>query len=163
MSVSIFHFSIFFCVLFHVFFFFFLMIRRPPRSTLFPYTTLFRSLQVVLERDLRGGMHREALVAAAALALSTSERVLLVRRGVQKHREIAADGLEAEADHLLGRRADDDVIPVLHRQAQQFVAHRPADDVRLHSAMSNCGMTSVSRCAASIHSRIAGSASTASA
>src|SRR2546430_9896414 len=28
------------------FFFFFLMIRRPPRSTLFPYTTLFRSLEV---------------------------------------------------------------------------------------------------------------------
>src|SRR2546430_5654336 len=29
----------------HSFFFFFLMIRRPPRSTLFPYTTLFRSLR----------------------------------------------------------------------------------------------------------------------
>src|ERR1019366_10785418 len=28
---------------FYVYFFFFLMIRRPPRSTLFPYTTLFRS------------------------------------------------------------------------------------------------------------------------
>src|SRR6266478_6698751 len=27
-------------------FFFFLMIRRPPRSTLFPYTTLFRSAEV---------------------------------------------------------------------------------------------------------------------
>src|SRR5215211_8422979 len=27
------------------FFFFFLMIRRPPRSTLFPYTTLFRSIR----------------------------------------------------------------------------------------------------------------------
>src|SRR5688572_31878068 len=27
----------------YVFIFFFLMIRRPPRSTLFPYTTLFRS------------------------------------------------------------------------------------------------------------------------
>src|SRR6267378_7484218 len=27
----------------HVLVFFFLMIRRPPRSTLFPYTTLFRS------------------------------------------------------------------------------------------------------------------------
>src|SRR5260370_14854562 len=27
----------------HLLFFFFLMIRRPPRSTLFPYTTLFRS------------------------------------------------------------------------------------------------------------------------
>src|SRR2546426_12181176 len=30
-----------FCL--HSLFFFFLMIRRPPRSTLFPYTTLFRS------------------------------------------------------------------------------------------------------------------------
>src|SRR2546429_8947946 len=28
------------------FLFFFLMIRRPPRSTLFPYTTLFRSKQI---------------------------------------------------------------------------------------------------------------------
>src|SRR2546426_9331727 len=28
--------------------FFFLMIRRPPRSTLFPYTTLFRSLAAVV-------------------------------------------------------------------------------------------------------------------
>src|SRR2546425_8833176 len=31
--------------------FFFLMIRRPPRSTLFPYTTLFRSRPVVLPRE----------------------------------------------------------------------------------------------------------------
>src|SRR2546429_2203316 len=32
---------------FHIVFsFFFLMIRRPPRSTLFPYTTLFRSVRV---------------------------------------------------------------------------------------------------------------------
>src|SRR3712207_7597039 len=30
-------------------FFFFLMIRRPPRSTLFPYTTLFRSPQVEVQ------------------------------------------------------------------------------------------------------------------
>src|SRR5438874_8699277 len=29
-------------------FFFFLMIRRPPRSTLFPYTTLFRSVVVCM-------------------------------------------------------------------------------------------------------------------
>src|SRR3989475_12180501 len=30
--------------------FFFLMIRRPPRSTLFPYTTLFRSLKLTVPR-----------------------------------------------------------------------------------------------------------------
>src|SRR2546430_7880814 len=36
------------------FFFFFLMIRRPPRSTLFPYTTLFRSARAVFRRERRG-------------------------------------------------------------------------------------------------------------
>src|SRR5256885_7872062 len=36
-------FSLYRFVYIFVFFFFFLMIRRPPRSTLFPYTTLFRS------------------------------------------------------------------------------------------------------------------------
>src|SRR5256884_9463618 len=34
------------------FFFFFLMIRRPPRSTLFPYTTLFRSPRPRVSRGL---------------------------------------------------------------------------------------------------------------
>src|SRR3712207_8458749 len=49
--------------------FFFLMIRRPPRSTLFPYTTLFRSQRVGLvevrgrarhlaQLELRRGSHR---------------------------------------------------------------------------------------------------------
>src|SRR2546430_8312835 len=40
-------------------FFFFLMIRRPPRSTLFPYTTLFRSLA----HGVQGELHRVARVA----------------------------------------------------------------------------------------------------
>src|SRR5258707_4153058 len=46
-------------------FFFFLMIRRPPRSTLFPYTTLFRSRQIassVCARD-RGDRGGEICVA----------------------------------------------------------------------------------------------------
>src|SRR2546428_1305422 len=34
--------------------FFFLMIRRPPRSTLFPYTTLFRSPSIRSARDRAG-------------------------------------------------------------------------------------------------------------
>src|SRR3712207_7530256 len=36
---------------------FFLMIRRPPRSTLFPYTTLFRSSALVLVRDKADADH----------------------------------------------------------------------------------------------------------
>src|SRR2546430_6598413 len=44
--------------------FFFLMIRRPPRSTLFPYTTLFRSRHLHRDqrpdpRDRPGEQHRE--------------------------------------------------------------------------------------------------------
>src|SRR5256885_3753312 len=40
-----------------VLFFFFLMIRRPPRSTLFPYTTLFRSLRGTHE-SVRGALEQ---------------------------------------------------------------------------------------------------------
>src|SRR5256885_17209283 len=43
--------------------FFFLMIRRPPRSTLFPYTTLFRSSGDLLER--RVVEHQAPLTAVA--------------------------------------------------------------------------------------------------
>src|SRR5260370_32420450 len=41
--------------------FFFLMIRRPPRSTLFPYTTLFRSVSKFRrsQRGLPGCEHRD--------------------------------------------------------------------------------------------------------
>src|SRR5215212_2274723 len=52
-------------------FFFFLMIRRPPRSTLFPYTTLFRSQ---VERRLAGG---ERLVLAGEVAGDGPPVVLL--------------------------------------------------------------------------------------
>src|SRR2546422_6188472 len=43
------------------FFFFFLMIRRPPRSTLFPYTTLFRSHD---PDDQEDGHQTDAALAA---------------------------------------------------------------------------------------------------
>src|SRR2546430_3311988 len=45
-----------------IFFFFFLMIRRPPRSTLFPYTTLFRSLY----RAAEGSISRPRVKSATA-------------------------------------------------------------------------------------------------
>src|SRR2546426_5987637 len=51
------------------FFFFFLMIRRPPRSTLFPYTTLFRSPRPSREgkgRRAAAHLHRPAHTLACA-------------------------------------------------------------------------------------------------
>src|SRR2546429_5381417 len=41
-------------------FVFFLMIRRPPRSTLFPYTTLFRSLSVA-QRQVRRRLRQASI------------------------------------------------------------------------------------------------------
>src|SRR2546430_9035974 len=50
-------------------FFFFLMIRRPPRSTLFPYTTLFRSTNLSLFCRQRPPMRNGALAVSAASAV----------------------------------------------------------------------------------------------
>src|SRR6478609_11597860 len=50
MHLSMYIFNLSFNLCSHFSFFFFLMIRRPPRSTLFPYTTLFRSHQPPPER-----------------------------------------------------------------------------------------------------------------
>src|SRR3712207_1139718 len=61
-------------------FFFFLMIRRPPRSTLFPYTTLFRS-GLARIRDARGP---DALAGFGSAKGSNEEAYLfqkLVRTG----------------------------------------------------------------------------------
>src|SRR5256885_17038549 len=47
--------------------FFFLMIRRPPRSTLFPYTTLFRSLTPRFQLVLQSVAQQQGSAAAAQL------------------------------------------------------------------------------------------------
>src|SRR6266540_7325142 len=58
-------------------FFFFLMIRRPPRSTLFPYTTLFRSR---LEVPPPGGEALGSLVAAGlSLGHETDKRAQVLQ------------------------------------------------------------------------------------
>src|SRR5690349_22850105 len=55
-----------------VLFVFFLMIRRPPRSTLFPYTTLFRSAIVAAVRS--GRLAESVLDAAVARVLRRRAR-----------------------------------------------------------------------------------------
>src|SRR2546430_12541682 len=66
------------------------MIRRPPRSTLFPYTTLFRSLEspvLDMQPDIRTNLERvrERIARAAERAGRRAEDVLLV--GVSKDRK----------------------------------------------------------------------------
>src|SRR2546427_7961077 len=60
-------------------FFFFLMIRRPPRSTLFPYTTLFRSRVAFSElptrlRTARASYSRRAFISEPPTRQRTQDR-----------------------------------------------------------------------------------------
>src|SRR3989441_10815030 len=66
-------------------FFFFLMIRRPPRSTLFPYTTLFRSLPAARPQGSRRSPGR---ARAGAGATDRSDRSVLVPRSEEHTSEL---------------------------------------------------------------------------
>src|SRR2546430_11703817 len=61
------------------------MIRRPPRSTLFPYTTLFRSArqQLVVQIPMLGRHPRDGELRAHPLAGGPSDRAAPVRIGGQ--------------------------------------------------------------------------------
>src|SRR3989441_7165089 len=85
------------------------MIRRPPRSTLFPYTTLFRSL-FRLAADAQPGVRQgvqpvEADVLAALLALA-----VLLRRGVE-----AAQRLVHVPEVAALLRCEQERLLLLHR------------------------------------------------
>src|SRR5215204_4169230 len=73
-----------------ILFFFFLMIRRPPRSTLFPYTTLFRS-------------HLPYVVDAERVRAVGADPLDLLR--VRRVREVDVDP-EVELAHARPRVAD---------------------------------------------------------
>src|SRR2546429_4145756 len=90
--------------------FFFLMIRRPPRSTLFPYTTLFRSL------ELRARFHPVALAGEEA-----PERH--ARREQRAGKEAALE-VAPRVQHVLGIHAGS------ARAALGTAAHLPARGVR---------------------------------
>src|SRR2546428_6523027 len=64
-------------------FFFFLMIRRPPRSTLFPYTTLFRSELAGVTLDGREGKPRDLLVGDARRARELAGETRIDRKSTR--------------------------------------------------------------------------------
>src|SRR2546426_2509403 len=76
-------------------FFFFLMIRRPPRSTLFPYTTLFRSL-------LRQGPRRTRLSPWHAMGPRLDTRSLRIglRRVERKNKNCRDERSEEHTSEL---------------------------------------------------------------
>src|SRR5437660_5703009 len=110
--------------------FFFLMIRRPPRSTLFPYTTLFRSPDLEplgepprdlreqrarrdrsdhtvghLEAELLGGLERERL---------RTLRVVRAHVDVHERPVVLAGELRAETVHIVVVAAHRDQVRPVH-------------------------------------------------
>src|SRR2546428_1399923 len=71
------------------------MIRRPPRSTLFPYTTLFRSLAYVVNRKLIPG---HQLLAFLALAPVVIPGVVLAVAGDDHRSEEHTSELQSRSD-----------------------------------------------------------------
>src|SRR2546429_4296857 len=86
-------------------FFFFLMIRRPPRSTLFPYTTLFRSLKPVREW---AGMHntrfRSQNYGTPPVTLSSNALVDLPEGEGWKWKDFSAVRWASSANHVYDRQ-----------------------------------------------------------
>src|SRR3712207_7591488 len=68
------------------------MIRRPPRSTLFPYTTLFRSHFPKSEKLLEEAKRRFAI-----------EELLIIEMGILKNR-FPVDSLNSSLYHLKGEK-----------------------------------------------------------
>src|SRR2546430_4722342 len=78
------------------------MIRRPPRSTLFPYTTLFRS--PVAEGP--AGQVLEAAVAEEGIALEAEEHIAARRLGQPSQPSIRLDGQRLERRQRTAPRLD---------------------------------------------------------
>ena len=75
-------------------FFFFLMIRRQPRSTLFPHTTLFRSITLALEAF--------AAAVDAAFALRVEDRLGSLEPGKRADVAVVDGDLEATPTDEIG-------------------------------------------------------------
>src|SRR3712207_8673900 len=85
------------------------MIRRPPRSTLFPYTTLFRSEQL---RE-QAGDDPGALLVFARVAQGLSQKELARRLGLK---EQAIQRYEAERYRGISLRSEEHTSELQSRQ-----------------------------------------------
>src|SRR6266404_7919682 len=106
--------------LFYFFFFFFLRIRRPPRSTLFPYTTLFRSRRMCLAFGVEK-LDDVARKLTDVLEMQPPSGLMDKVRGLQKLKSIA------------------DSLP-------ETVRHGPVQDVVLQGDDVDLGLLPVQRC-----------------
>jgi len=108
-------------------FFFFLMIRRPPRSTLFPYTTLFRSISFEPKSNAGPMLREGSTIRGNAESLPVGEDVLL------QHLSAFVSDLDSDDVNVLinelGTMFRDNAIPLrsMVDSAQAFIAEAQAN------------------------------------
>src|SRR5256885_17201554 len=93
-----------------ILFFFFLMIRRPPRSTLFPYTTLFRSVVNAGTRDKDLAWIRRHASAFGVEVTERTDLAMLAIQGPEGRAKAAQLLAAADADAALA-------LPTLDRKS----------------------------------------------
>src|SRR5256884_4323463 len=71
------------------------MIRRPPRSTLFPYTTLFRSKQVILD------MENQLLQVKTQVAIAIADEHVLERKRKEYEERVRSEEHTSELQSRL--------------------------------------------------------------
>src|SRR5256884_8257359 len=113
------------------------MIRRPPRSTLFPYTTLFRSLQRGLRDlaliDIAVIENLRVFLAAHTKAMRAATKLLSERAHEAPRRVVNNHGLSAHAGFVHRVRHVDVALRIL----RQTVGVPPNQAVRRHEPVVN--------------------------
>src|SRR5690349_8110746 len=148
------------------------MIRRPPRSTLFPYTTLFRSLGMEEGRGRRLRVEAVKVQLAAQLAMvpllrllqtvdvlvqlllrgeggavdAAQHRVLLVALPIRARHTEELEGLQLAGVGHMGPAAE--IVEIALEVA--------ADDLALGNALHDLGLQKLTLAAEARHGRIAG-------
>src|SRR3712207_5692137 len=112
------------------------MIRRPPRSTLFPYTTLFRSSNqpIVLLREVSGERYLPIWIGAVeATAIAFAQQGVVPPRPLTH--DLLRDVLEATGQSLSEVRVTDVKDGVFYAElvfaSGQVVSARPSDSIAL--------------------------------
>src|SRR5256885_12953889 len=103
-------------------FFFFLMIRRPPRSTLFPYTTLFRSVHdVAVETRFATGAPI-ACVIIFSLEAGADQTIKTVLGGIENRSEEHTSELQSPCNLvcrlLLEKKKD--IVVTIHNDLSSY-------------------------------------------
>src|SRR2546422_7884690 len=100
------------------------MIRRPPRSTLFPYTTLFRSV------DLEGDAVKDIRFQGSGCAISKASASMMTETRSEEHTSELQSRLHLVCRLLLEKKKTDIKGTLGHRLQHQLHLHDHADSQR---------------------------------